>query len=164
MNGKTLDSPSSLSSSSKVKGKRKAIDAIQGATSSSLTRSSRGKRRNKDDAESDNSNACIDLASTINRVHTNHPDISTPKPKRPSGILLRVPPRSSMIAPPSESTSVNEFDPIRSPRRITLRGSRLTTEIPPQFSLVCYYLLIVSTTERSEAFILVFTYWRVATS
>ncbi|KAJ3919724.1 SNF2 family N-terminal domain-containing protein [Lentinula edodes] len=40
-----------------------------------------------------------------------------------------------MIAPPSESTSVNEFDPIRSPRRITLRGSRLTTEIPPQFSL-----------------------------
>ncbi|KAF8828735.1 hypothetical protein HHX47_DHR3000061 [Lentinula edodes] len=135
LNGKTLDSPSSLSSSSKVKGKRKAIDAIQGATSSSLTRSSRGKRRNKDDAESDNSNACIDLASTINRVHTNHPDISTPKPKRPSGILLRVPPRSSMIAPPSESTSVNEFDPIRSPRRITLRGSRLTTEIPPQFSL-----------------------------
>ncbi|KAJ4471281.1 SNF2 family N-terminal domain-containing protein [Lentinula edodes] len=135
LNGNTLDSPSSLSSSSKVKEKRKAIDAIHGATSSSLTKSSTGKRRNKDDAESDNSNVCMDLASTINRVHTNHPDISTPKPKRPSGILLRVPPRSSIIAPPSESTSVNEFDPIRSPRRITLRRSRSTTEIRPQFSL-----------------------------
>ncbi|KAJ3896154.1 SNF2 family N-terminal domain-containing protein [Lentinula edodes] len=142
LNGKTLDSPSSLSSS-KAKGKRKAIDTIQDATSSSLTRSSRAKRRNIDDAESDNSNACMDLAFTINRVHTNHPDISIPKPKRPSSILLRVPPRSSMIAPPSESTSVNEFDPIRSPRRITLRGSRSTTEISPQFSLHTNLLLLV---------------------
>ncbi|KAJ4493800.1 SNF2 family N-terminal domain-containing protein [Lentinula edodes] len=136
LNVKTLDSPSSLSSTSKAKGKRKAIDTVQDATSSSLTRSSRAKRRNKDDAESDNSNACMDLASTINRVHTNHPDISIPKPKRPSGILLRVPPRSSLIAPPSEPTSVNKFDPIRSPGKITLRGTRSTTEHSPQFSFL----------------------------
>ncbi|KAJ3810620.1 SNF2 family N-terminal domain-containing protein [Lentinula lateritia] len=143
LNAKSVDSLSNLSSSSKAKGKRKAIDATQDAKSSSLTRSSRSKRRNKGDAELDDSNACMDLASTINRVHTNHPDISIPKPTRPSGILLRVPPRSSIIAPPSESSSVNEFDPIRSPRKITLRGSRPTTEILPQFSSLHTNLLLL---------------------
>ncbi|KAJ4483784.1 hypothetical protein J3R30DRAFT_1830750 [Lentinula aciculospora] len=133
--------------SSKADGKRRIINDTQNTQSLSSTRTLRGRKKYENDAESESgaggladANASMNLASTITRVHSNPDGISVSSRKRPSRILLRVPTRPTVNSLPSESVSVNECSPIRSPRKVTLRVSRSTNEISSQISALGHNL------------------------
>ncbi|KAJ3789652.1 SNF2 family N-terminal domain-containing protein [Lentinula aff. detonsa] len=119
------------SSTSKANGKRKA-NPTQDARSSGPIKS-RGRKRYRDDAIADSgsvedSNAYMDLASTITHIHSNHTSIPVPLPKGTSGIRLRVPARTNMNVSSSEPISVTECNPIRDSSKVTLRVLRSNVE------------------------------------
>ncbi|KAJ3773357.1 SNF2 family N-terminal domain-containing protein [Lentinula raphanica] len=126
----TYDTPAS---SSHVNGKRKASELVQTMRTDNSTRLLRGKKSHGGDAHSgglDDSNAELDLASTINRAHSNHHGISTLSPTKLTGIRLRVPTRTSIKDPPSESISASEFNPVHgSANKVILRISRPSNEL-----------------------------------
>ncbi|KAJ3762451.1 SNF2 family N-terminal domain-containing protein [Lentinula raphanica] len=131
----TYDTPAS---SSHVNGKRKASELVQTMRTENSTRLLRGKKSHGGDAHSgglDDSNAKLDLASTINRAHSNHHGISTLSPTKLTGIRLRVPTRTSIKDPPSESISASEFNPPS--------DELLTPSTPPPSSHIKRIKLIV---------------------